>query len=460
MKYLTVDFGSTFTKLTAIDTVQGAVAGTARAFTTIDTDVMTGFNHAMEQLENAIGAFHYDQLLCCSSAAGGLKMIAVGLVPDLTAKAAKMAASSAGAKVMKTYSFELSEKELTEIAAVNPDLVLLCGGTDGGNREVILTNARLLAAVDGNFSIIAAGNKSVDAELETIFKTAGKTFVITENVMPTFNQLNIEPARQAIRELFIRNIVAAKGLSKMQALCANAIIPTPLAVMTACELLSKGTRSRAGIGELVCIDLGGATTDVYSMAKGKPASGHVIPKGLPEPFSKRTVEGDLGMRYSLAALADALNMSDFSEETAIPQARIEAWIARCTAMPDIIAAPESEELFIEESLAKKAVELAVERHCGILESAYTPLGEILSITGKDLTEIPSLIGIGGAIINSKEPHKILEGALYSARKTGFMKPKAPRFYLDKTYIFAAMGLLSAIDEELALRILTDNLKPI
>ena len=110
MKYLTADFGSTYTKLTAIDTEQGCVVGTATAFTTIETDVMEGFRQALQKLETAIGSFAYDRLLCCSSAAGGLKMVALGLVPELTAKAAKMAASSAGAKVVKRYHRQNSRR--------------------------------------------------------------------------------------------------------------------------------------------------------------------------------------------------------------------------------------------------------------------------------------------------------------------------------------------------------------
>ena len=109
MKYLTVDFGSTYTKLSAIDADRGCVVATAAAFTTIDTDVRVGFRNALARLEESLGEpFAYDELLCCSSAAGGLKMVALGLVPELTSKAARLAASSAGAKVVKTYAFEIS----------------------------------------------------------------------------------------------------------------------------------------------------------------------------------------------------------------------------------------------------------------------------------------------------------------------------------------------------------------
>ena len=131
-------------------------------------------------------------------------MVALGLVPELTAKAARMAASSAGAKVVKTYSFEISKAEQDEIYRINPDLVLLCGGTDGGNKEVIIANARRLCSIDRNFSIIAAGNKSAADELETIFAASNKNWVITDNVMPEFNKINIAPAKERIKELFIK----------------------------------------------------------------------------------------------------------------------------------------------------------------------------------------------------------------------------------------------------------------
>lgn len=453
MKYLTVDFGSTYTKLTAIDTDLRQIIATASSFTTIETDIINGFNAAMKKLEAQIGKFDYDDLLCCSSAGGGLKMVALGLVPELTAKAAKMAASSAGAKVIKTYSFEISQQEQDEIYEINPDLILLCGGTDGGNKEVIIANAKRLCAINRNFSVIVAGNKSASYELSEIFKNSDKDYVITNNVMPTFNKLNIEPAKSSIKDLFIKKIIEAKGLSGVQRMATGEIIPTPLAVMNGCELLSKGTKQTQGIGELVAIDLGGATTDVYSMASGKPTGDNVLEKGLPEPFSKRTVEGDLGMRYSLHALADELDLEDLGEKSGLGKERIQNWVERCTANPDTIADNDEVELKIEELLARNAVEIAVERHCGFLESTYSPMGEIFTIVGKDLTEVPYVVGIGGAIINSRDPKEILEGSKYNIRKFNYMKPKLPEYLLDKKYIFASMGLLSSIDADLALEIM-------
>lgn len=460
MKYLTADFGSTFTKLTAIDSDSRQVLATASAFTTIETDIIDGFNAAMQKLEAKIGRFEYEKLLCCSSAGGGLKMVALGLVPELTAKAAKMAASSAGAKVIKTYSFEISQQEQDEIYDINPDLVLLCGGTDGGNKEVIVANAKRLCDIKRDFSIIVAGNKSASYDIEEIFKGSGKDYVITKNVMPTFNKLDIEPAKKSIKDLFIKKIIEAKGLSGVQQMATGEVIPTPLAVMNACELLSKGTKSTKGMGELVAVDLGGATTDIYSMASGKPSQDNVLEKGLPEPFSKRTVEGDLGMRYSLHALADELDMDDLERNSGIVKEKIENWVKRCSANPDTIAETDEEELKIEELLARSAVEMAIERHCGYMESTYSPMGEIFTLVGKDLTEVPSVVGIGGAIINSRYPASILEGAKYNIKKFNYMKPKSPKYLIDQKYIFASMGLISAVDPELALDILKKEIKQI
>ena len=455
MKILTVDVGSTYTKLTAIDSDRRSVLGTAQAFTTIETDVMQGFETALAQLKqnlenDNISDFNYDKLLVCSSAAGGLKMVALGLVPDLTAKAARTAASNAGAKVVNTYAYEISNAEQQEIYDINPDLVLLCGGTDGGNKEVIIANAHRLCAIDRQFTTVVAGNKSASDEIAEIFSQAGKNFVITENVMPVFNRLNIEPARDAIRNVFISRIIEAKGLNKIQAMAAAEIIPTPLAVLNACELLSKGTKSQQGKGDLLAVDIGGATTDVYSMASGLPTVDNTMTKGLPEPWSKRTVEGDLGMRYSLQHVYDQLPSHNPDDEK---MRKVKEWVELCTAQPDTLALPDSEEEKIEEFLGQSAVSIAVERHCGKFADVYTPLGLMHTQEGKDLMEVPTVIGIGGVLRNSRHPKEILKGALYSFNSPESTKPKNPHFYLDQRYIFASMGLLSYIDPELAFELL-------
>ena len=456
MNILTVDVGSTYTKLTAIDGDQRRILGTSQAFTTIETDVMQGFQEAYERLTedregNLCAGFKYDELLVCSSAAGGLKMVALGLVPDLTAKAARTAASNAGAKVAKTFAYEISGTEQQEIYDINPDLVLLCGGTDGGNKEVIIANAKRLVAIDRPFTTIVAGNKSASDEIRTIFEEAGKDFVITENVMPQFNKLNIEPARDAIRQLFISRIIEAKGLNILQGMTPYKIIPTPLAVLQACELLSKGTKTQTGRGDLLAVDIGGATTDVYSMASGEPTVDNTMMKGLPEPWMKRTVEGDLGMRYSLTHVYEQIPGANQPENEYMQQ--VKAWVELCTARPDTLAAPGSVEEGLEEFLGRSAVSMAVERHCGRIADVYTPLGLMHTLEGKDLMNVPCVIGIGGVLRNSRRPQEILKGCLYDFAHPECTKPRNPKFCLDKKYIFASMGLLRTINPELAFELL-------
>ena len=461
MHYLTVDFGSTYTKLTLIDVARAEIVATASAFTTITTDVLEGFNNAWQKILAQHPDAHYDRLLSCSSAAGGLKMVALGLVPSLTSKAAKMAASSAGAKVVKTYAYEISHAEQEEIYEINPDLVLLCGGTDGGNKEVILANARRLAEIDRPFAIIAAGNKSASYDLEEIFAQCDKKCVVTENVMPEFGQINILPARQCIMDLFISRIIDAKGLGEVQKRAELEIIPTPFAVLKACELLSKGIdEEHPGWGDLMAVDLGGATTDIYSMTDGAPSMDNVLIKGIPEPYSKRTVEGDLGMRYSLKALEDETDVKALARAYGVTPEAIVNWVERCATNPDTVAEPGSQEQVIEEALAYSAVDIAVERHAGVISKVYTPIGEMFTLVGKDLTQVPRLIGIGGALINSSDPARILSGSRFNPQRYEYAKPKEPQFYLDKRYIIASMGLLSQVAPEVALTILKREVLPI
>lgn len=460
MIYLTADFGSTYTKLSAIDTQKGEILGTSSSFTTIEDDVMIGFNNALNSLKAQIGDFKYDELICCSSAAGGLKMVAIGLVPELTAKAARMAASSAGAKVIKTYSFEISMYEQEEIYEINPDLVLLCGGTDGGDKNVITSNAKRLAEINRNFSIVVAGNKVASYEIKKILSEAGKDFEITDNVMPEFNKLNIAAAKQCIKNIFIRKIIDAKGLGKIQALSKHKIIPTPLAVLNACELFSKGTKNISGIGEIMAIDLGGATTDVYSMSDGEPSIDNTMVKGIKEPYSKRSVEGDLGMRYSLSFLAEQSDIDKIIINTNTSEEDIKLWIEKCLKNPSIIAKKDSYEEKVERELAHQCISIAVERHCGTMNTEYTPMGQIYVLTGKDLTEVPYVIGIGGAIINSSNPKLILEGVKADNNNPMCRKPANPKYLIDKKYIFASMGLLSSIEPETALNIMKKEITQI
>ena len=166
------------------------------------------------------------------------------------------------------------------------------------------------------------------------------------------------------------------------------------------------------------------------------------------------------MRYSLTAMADEMNMEVFADELGIEQSKIEDWIKRCVAAPATLPQTD-EEARIEQGLARNAVKVAVERHCGYFEPAFTPMGQVFTLTGKDLSEVPYIVGIGGSIKNNTDPKQILSGAEKKAsRDPMFAKPKAPKYMLDKKYIFASMGLLSTFEPHLALAIMKKEITEI
>ena len=245
---LLIDFGSTFTKILAIDLDSEEILAYAQSGTTVETDIMIGLRKALDLLPSHLKKAPYECKLSSSSAAGGLGMVTIGLIPELSAEAARRAALGAGAKVIKVYSFRLSTKELKELETLSPDILLLAGGTDGGNREVILDNARMLSQSRVHCPILIAGNKTAADEVDSILSSSGKSTLITDNVMPEVNVLNVEPAREMIRKVFIDRIIAAKGLKKAEDFVEGILMPTPTAVLKAAQLLSRGTGSERGWG--------------------------------------------------------------------------------------------------------------------------------------------------------------------------------------------------------------------
>lgn len=458
--YLAIDFGSTYTKLTAIDLDNEVILATAKDITTVEDDIMIGFNKAFNKLKIEINKkINFDEIsfvnkTACSSAAGGLKMVAIGLVPELTAEAAKKAALGAGARVIKTYAYELNSRELEEIKNTALDIILLAGGTDGGNKECIIHNAKMLAEFKVKIPVVVAGNKAATDEIENILKEAEIDCYITENVMPFINKLNVEPSREEIRKVFMNKIVEAKGMKKAEEFIKGILMPTPAAVLKASEILATGTDEEEGLGDLIVVDIGGATTDIHSIAKGEPTKPSIMIKGLEEPYAKRTVEGDLGMRYSAIALLEASGTRKIRNylHDSLKQIDVKA---QCQFRHDNIKmVPQSEEeIRFDEAMAKAATELAMTRHCGVLECIYTPMGTMFNQSGKDLTETPYVIGTGGVIIHSLNPKDILKAGNFNEEDPIHLKPIAPKFLVDKTYILSSMGLLAQEYPNTAIRIM-------
>ncbi|MGF7186397.1 uncharacterized protein (TIGR01319 family) [Desulfitispora alkaliphila] len=446
---LFVDFGSTYTKVTVVDLEREEIRATGAAGTTVESCITVGLEKALGQVYTDIGSkpeFVYKA--ACSSAAGGLKIVAVGLVKNLTAEAAKRAALGAGSKVLEVFSHQLTREDIYEIEKLSPDIILLAGGTDGGNREVLIYNAGMLSQLTVRIPIVIAGNRVAAPEAQAILSKNNFETEVVENVMPQLNQLNVEPTRAKIREIFFQKLTIAKGLKEAEGLVGGVIMPTPAAVLKAVEVLAQGSSDETGWGDLMALDLGGATTDVYSIGKGEPSKPGIVLKGLEEPLSKRTVEGDLGMRYSAQSIlsATANNLPSSLEE------ELSAYTSHISLETTYLPQTEREKV-LEKELAKIASSIAVERHVGRLEVSYTPFGATYFQYGKDLTHVTHLIGTGGILVNYKAPMEILQSVLFNSENSTVLKPQKPQLWLDQSYILAGMGLLAEIDSRKALRIM-------
>ena len=453
---LLIDFGSTYTKLTAVDVEAEEILGTAAAYTTVETDINDGLNEGLRRLEAKIGKLDYEKCYACSSAAGGLRMVTSGLVPDLTGEAAKTASLGAGAKVVGIYAFQLTEDDLEEIRAAKPDIFLLVGGTDGGNTENILHNARMLATMEPSFPVVIAGNRTAARECSRILEKF-ETY-ICPNVMPKFGVLNIEPTQKQIREIFLNKIIQAKGLSKAAALLSDIMMPTPSAVLQAMELLAQGCEGETGIGDLIAVDVGGATTDVYSMADGMPETMNTVYKGIPEPFAKRTVEGDIGMRYSIRGIVDAAGVERIARLSGLSARRVEELVDYLRSHTDRLPDGDPELEALDFALASMAIETAVARHAGTMEETYTMMGQTFVQSGKDLRHVRQVVVTGGSLIHTKRTVEIAKHALYSPVQPDSLRPRTADIWVDRTYILAAMGLLSSYYPQTALRIMKKELE--
>lgn len=453
---LLIDFGSTYTKLTAVDIDKQEILGTASSYTTIQTDINDGLNDGLKILENKIGKIDFQECYACSSAAGGLKMVTSGLVPELTGEAARLASLGAGAKVVGVYAFELTDVDLAEIQNAEPDIFLLVGGTDGGNTECILHNAMALAKIKPTFPIVIAGNRTAAKECSEILSNC--EVYVCPNVMPKFGELKIEDTQKRIREIFLTRIIQAKGLSKATELLSDILMPTPAAVLQAVELLSKGYEDEQGIGELIAVDVGGATTDIYSIADGMPEHMNTVYKGLPEPYAKRTVEGDIGMRYSIQGIVDVAGIDEICALSGLSPETVIQLTEELKQNPDKIPDSDNQISALDFALACCAVDEAVTRHAGTISESFTLLGKVLVQEGKNLTGVKNIVVTGGSLIHSERITEIAQKALYSTQKPSSLRPTDADVWADKKYILAAMGLLSSYYPKTALRIMKKELE--
>ena len=445
---LIAEIGSTTTLVSAFDvSAVPRFLGQGQAATTVlEGDVRVGLTRAIERCKQNLHAesLQFDELLASSSAAGGLKMCVHGLVYDMTVRAAKAAALGAGAVVRQTTAGKLTQSDMTEQRAIRPNLILLAGGTDGGERETALYNAELLAKSGTGAPVLYAGNAQNQNAVKTIFENAGVPVYITENVYPRLDALNIEPVRRQIHAAFERHIVSAPGMEHIRDLVTGSILPTPGAVMEAAMLLYEE------IGDLLVLDIGGATTDVHSVTNGSEEIARLLT--TPEPFNKRTVEGDLGLYVNAYYLVEQIGEQKLAHELGI---RMPEVMQRYRPIPETY-----EQFLLTSRLCLEAGLTAISRHAGRLRHYYTPQGRATAAEGKDLSLVKTIVGTGGALTRLPERERILR-QLADCNAGGAMlypKPGTMRLAFDEQYIMAAMGVLAKTSPTAAKELLMKSLR--
>ncbi len=441
---LVAEIGSTTTLVNAFSGVREGeprFVGQGQAATSVlDGDVRVGLSGAVNDLENNMGeAVEYREMFATSSAAGGLRMCVHGLVYDMTVKAAQAAALGAGAIVRLATAGRLTEYDLEDIKRIDPNLILLAGGTDYGERETALYNAGVIAKLGLAAPVIYAGNVQNQAAVKAAFDASGVECYITENVYPKLDKLNIEPTRKVIHKVFEQHIVKAPGMQHIRDMVTGSIMPTPGAVMQAAQLLYED------IGDLAVLDIGGATTDVHSVTGGSEEIALLLTN--PEPFAKRTVEGDLGM------YVNAKNLIEMIGEDALG---VELKLDVPAVMESYKPIPETDEqLKLTERLCREAGVVALNRHAGALRYIYTPTGRQTTAEGKDLTQLKYLIGTGGALTRLPHREQLLR-YMADCNRHGMMlypKPGQLELLFDNDYIMASLGVLSKKYPDAALKLM-------
>ena len=446
---LVYEIGSTTTLVNAfngIDTDSPVFLGQGQAPTSVlEGDVRVGLKAAIDDLAKnlSVGDIEYGIAFATSSAAGGLRMTVHGLVYDMTVKAARAAALGAGAIIKHATAGVMSEYDIEDVRAIGPNLILLAGGTDYGERETAVENAKRIAASGLKVPVIYAGNIQNHHMIAKIFENTGIPLYITENVYPKLDLLNIEPARKIIHKVFEEHIVKAAGMEHVRDMVAGNIIPTPGAVMESAQLLYSE------LGDLAVIDIGGATTDVHSVTAGSDEIATI--QTSPEPFAKRTVEGDLGMYVNAHNVIDMLGRDKLQKELGLD---IDA------VMKDYKPIPESPEQFkLTQRLCLAAGIASVQRHAGALRYIYTPRGRQTIAEGKDLTKLKYLVATGGALTRLPERRSIMR-RIADCNDSGMMlypKPSVMNLLYDDHYIMASLGVLSKQFPEAALSLMKQSL---
>jgi uncharacterized protein (TIGR01319 family) len=454
MQIVSVDIGSTWTKA-ALFTPEGDGLTLVNHVLTPTTThhLAEGFFTSLNQVLNVADARPLLNsgdvtLKYSSSAKGGLAVAAMGLVPSITLESAKVTAHSAGAKIAQYYSYKLNRHDIQTLEDSPPDILLFTGGTDGGEESYGLANARALAASKLDCAIIYAGNRDIQDDVQAIL--GHKDLIVVDNVLPDLDHPNPYAARKAICDVFLSRIVKGKGLDVIVGETGEEPMPTPWTVY---ELVKAISDVDSAWKEFMLIDMGGATTDVYS-ASANMLSPDTVLHGVPEPFVKRTVEGDLGMRVSAMVVGEStqeLVNVVFAQQPQRKEA-FYGYLRHLVAHPDYLPVTEEEKHF-DTLLAGLCVGYASERHAGTKKQVCTCVGNVDLQTGRDLTTVRKVVGSGGWLSRASQfdVHRWLKYRELDDSSRRVLLPGQFDYYRDAKGLLPLLANVARLDPQAAAR---------
>ena len=416
----------------------------------LEGDVRIGLEGAIENLKSKVKAdtLAWDHIFASSSAAGGLRMTVHGLVYDMTVRAAREAALGAGANIHLVTAGKMRKSDIRKLSAIHPNIILIAGGVDYGERDIPLHNAELIAEAllrEGKpIPVIYAGNIENREDIRDIFADYPGRLALVENVYPRIDALVIEPTRHVIQEVFEEHIIHAPGMEHIRDLVDGPIIPTPGAVLAAAKVLKEE------IGDLIVFDVGGATTDLHSVSEGSVEISRLLVS--PEPVAKRTVEGDLGVFINRQNILEMETEEKMSRTLGMKEAHIRKLVKDLGPIP-----AGSEELRLVEELTRIAARTALERHAGNFRNLYGPQGKTRIAEGKDLTAVKYCIGTGGALTRLPDGADIIRRIITDHNGAGLYPSREAEFLLDRHYTMASLGVLSKKYPQAAVKLMKESL---
>ncbi len=471
---LATDCGSTTTKAILIEKIGSEFRQTHRgeAPTTVEApveDVTVGVINAITEVQELAGRKllennqiikpqtndeGVDLYISTSSAGGGLQMMVAGAVRNLTAESAERAALGAGAIVMDVIASNdkrLPHEKIDQIRQLRPDMLLLSGGVDGGTVAHVAELAEIVAAanpkprlgVSYQMPVIFAGNK--DAADIVREKLEGRmSLEVVDNLRPTMERENLMPTRLKIQDQFLEHVMMhAPGYKKLIEWTDTEIMPTPGAVGAIMQTIAEQNRI-----QVVGVDIGGATTDVFSVFQNQ----------VGESVFNRTVSANLGMSYSIsnvlteAGMGNILRWLPFDINLVDLQNRIKNKMIRPTTIPQLL-----EELIIEHAIAREALRLAFEQHKklavelkGVQQQRTISEAFAQTETGNTLVsmfDLNLIVGSGGVLSHAPRRQQSMLMMI-----DAFLPEGVTQLAVDSIFMMPQLGVLSQVNKEAATQV--------